>query len=288
MIPAAQDAFSAGESAVFLQEQVQDHAQRFAERLAVPLLDASTCAKDLEPGHAVIQFKGKVPAIQLTGRDVPGAVTVDFADKSMANRRRSGHNELLGKAVGWKQAHAPSVLDATGGFGRDAFLLADLGCRVDVCERNSAMALLFEDALARAAASEDSWLTSVVARMNLHHQDAQTLNFSVLEAVEVIYLDPMFPLDRRAAPAKEMQVLHQLLATQTPEPLPPGGEKRGVGENGGLAREAYDSALLAWARAQEVRRVVVKRPRRAPEIGGPSPGHSLSGKSVRFDVYPVS
>ena len=44
--------------------------------------------------------------------------------------------------------------------------------------------------------------------------------------------------------------------------------------------------LLQWARAQPVRRVVVKRPRRAPDLGGLAPGHRLSGRAVRFDVYP--
>ena len=285
VIPAAQEAFSVDDSTASSGDQ--GRAKRFAEHLAIPLLDASTRAKDLEPGHAVLEFRGNIPTIQLTGRDVPGAVTVDFADKSMATRRRAGHNELLGKAVGWKQAHAPRILDATGGFGRDAFLLADLGCRVDVCERDSAMALLFEDALARASASEDGWLASVTARMKLHRQDAQTLDLSLLDGVEVIYLDPMFPPDRRAAPAKEMQVLHQLLAPRASESLNEGERARGI-VNEDQARETYDSNLLAWARAQDVRRVVVKRPRRAPEIRGPSPGHSLSGKSVRFDVYPIS
>ena len=221
--------------------------------------------RDLEPGRGVLQIRDGVPLIQMTGRDAAGAVTVDFADKAMAVRRRGGHNELLGKAVGWKQAHAPRVLDATAGFGRDAFLLADLGCSVTVCERDPVMALLFREALARAALSDNPWLTSVVGRMRLYSQDAKDLDEAALRDVEVIYLDPMFPLDRRAAPAKEMQVLHQLLADT-----------------------AGDAALLSWARGQTVRRVVVKRPRRAPAIEGPAPGHSLTGKSVRFDVYPVS
>jgi 16S rRNA (guanine1516-N2)-methyltransferase len=42
---------------------------------------------------------------------------------------------------------------------------------------------------------------------------------------------------------------------------------------------------LHWALAQNVARVVVKRPLRAEPLGGTGPSHSLSGKAVRFDVY---
>ncbi|WP_439102529.1 class I SAM-dependent methyltransferase [Congregibacter sp.] len=263
-----------------------ERAGQLARRLGLPLLRPLQQARDLSLGQAVLQMTDGVPMIQLTGRGVPGPVTVDFADKTMAQRRRAGHNELLGKAVGWKQAHAPRVLDGTGGFGRDAFLLADLGCEVAVCERNLVMAALFEAALSRAAGSGDDWLVSVVHRITVHHQDAQSVAPSRLEAVEVIYLDPMFPLDRRAAPAKEMQILHKLLnpgerlqGSVPADSSRPGGEFPSQG--------AEDRALLQWARAQDVKRVVVKRPRRAPAIDGPPPGHSLTGKAVRFDVYPV-
>jgi 16S rRNA (guanine1516-N2)-methyltransferase len=87
--------------------------------------------------------------------------------------------------------------------------------------------------------------------------------------LDVIYLDPMFPEARRALPTKEMQVLHALL-----------------GEGPDAAAED-DRELLAWSLAQPVARVVAKRPRRAPPLPGPEPGHVLEGRSVRFDVYPL-
>ena len=43
-------------------------------------------------------------------------------------------------------------------------------------------------------------------------------------------------------------------------------------------------ALFAWALAQDVARVVVKRPPRAPALGGQRPSHCISGKAVRYDV----
>ena len=44
--------------------------------------------------------------------------------------------------------------------------------------------------------------------------------------------------------------------------------------------------LLAVALALASHRVVVKRPRKAPNIGGKLPGYVLEGKSCRYDVYP--
>ena len=43
-------------------------------------------------------------------------VRVDFASPGLQHRRRSGQNELLGRAVGVKGGERPSVLDATAGL----------------------------------------------------------------------------------------------------------------------------------------------------------------------------
>lgn len=254
----------------------QPLARELAAELAVPLLDTGLEASTLEPGKLVLTIDAGVPGIRLGGRGGPGAVSVDFADRALAARRRAGHNELLGRAVGWKAAKAPAVLDSTGGFGRDAFLLADLGCSVLLCERQPLMALLLDVAIQRAATSGDPWLADVCTRMQLHRGDARELESAPISSRDVIYLDPMFPLDRRAAPGKDMQVLHRLL-----------GAENGAGtgtENG--VKEDDGSGLFAWALEQPVARVVVKRPRRAAALPGPAPGHSLQGRSVRFDVYP--
>ena len=45
-------------------------------------------------------------------------------------------------------------------------------------------------------------------------------------------------------------------------------------------------ALLQAALALATHRVVVKRSRKAPAIGGEQPGYVLEGKSSRFDIYP--
>lgn len=175
---------------------------------------------------------------------------------------------MLGRAIGIRSGRTPAVLDATGGFGRDAFVLADLGCSVTLCERSPVMALLLEAALAEARADDD-WLREVTSLMQLFPGDARDLGPEHLAGIEVIYLDPMFPFERRALPTKEMQVLHALLDAAEAD----------------SGRVDDEEALLAWALASPVARVVAKRPLRAPELPGPAPSHVLRGRSVRFDVY---
>jgi 16S rRNA (guanine1516-N2)-methyltransferase len=46
-----------------------------------------------------------------------------------------------------------------------------------------------------------------------------------------------------------------------------------------------DEQLLAWALAQPVRRVVVKRPLKSAPLDSRKPSHVIKGKTVRFDVY---
>jgi 16S rRNA (guanine1516-N2)-methyltransferase len=73
----------------------------------------------------------------------------------------------------------------------------------------------------------------------------------------------MFPdRDKRARVKKEMALFHDLL---------------GAGDDA--------DELLKWALQQDVARVVVKRPPKAPELAGRKPSHIISGKAVRYDVY---
>ena len=201
------------------------------------------------------------------GRAVlPGPVSADFGNAAMRHRRRSGQNELLGRAVGVSASRQPPILDATAGLGRDSFVLADMGCSVTLCEREPVIAALLQWGLAAAAASEDAWLARVARRMALRTGDARDVFADGAVPADVIYLDPMFPpRDKSAAVKKEMALFQLLLDSDT------------------ARHEAAD--LLAWALGQDVARVVVKRPARAAPVAGAVPSHHIAGKAVRFDVY---
>lgn len=81
-----------------------------------------------------------------------GGIRVDFAGGTMAHRRRfgGGRGEAVAKAAGIKKSYLPSVVDATAGLGRDAFVLASLGCHVRMIERHPVVAALLDDGLQRA------------------------------------------------------------------------------------------------------------------------------------------
>ncbi|MEZ5571921.1 MAG: class I SAM-dependent methyltransferase [Halioglobus sp.] len=216
--------------------------------------------------QTVLLVSGRQRSLQRTGRGAPGPVAVDFGSSDMRHRRRSGGRELLGKAVGLDKKPLLSVLDATAGLGRDAFVLADLGCDILLCERQPVMAELLRAGLEIAAGSADSWLVDTVRRMELFPSDARLISPSRLQKIEVIYLDPMFPpRGKSAAVKKEMALFQQLLEPD--------------------AHEREGEALLLWALQQNAARVVVKRPIRASSLAALPPSHSITGKAVRYDVY---
>ena len=187
-------------------------------------------------------------------------VAIRFDSPAMLHRRHGGQNELLGKAVGVKRDRHPTVFDATGGLGRDAFVLADLGCRVTLCEQTPALAWLLRDAISCAQVSRYEGVRDAAERMTVHvgNSEAQSLG-----AATVIYMDPMFPERKKAAAVKKEAMLLQHLSAAND-----GGE-----------------SLMNWAWQQAVDRIVVKRPVKAPVLGERKVSFALSGKSVRFDVF---
>ena len=91
----------------------------------------------------------------------------------MTHRRKfgGGCGEAVAKAVGIKGDYLPDVVDATAGLGRDAFVLASVGCRVRMLERNPVVAALLDDGLARYADAEiGGWLQERAADPRLNRQ----------------------------------------------------------------------------------------------------------------------
>ncbi len=232
-------------------------ARAWAERLGLPLQD-DTAAFAVQVGADGLQ-------IQQLGPQAPGPVRVDFVEGQAAHRRQfgGGNGQMIAKAVGIAQGIRPQVLDATAGLGKDAFVLASLGCQMTLIERQPLIAALLEDGLARARADEE--VGPIVGRMRLLTGNAiERMRAWEGEAPQVIYLDPMFPhRDKSALVKKEMRVFRPLVGDDLDAP-----------------------ALLEAALALASHRVVVKRPRKAPIIDGPKPSHSLEGKSSRYDIYP--
>lgn len=200
------------------------------------------------------------------------AIRAGFHGSGLDYRREKGggRSEMIAKAVGLKGGKSPSVVDATAGLGVDAFVLASLGCSVTLLERVPAVNALLRDGLERSkkyAEKHDPELDEILSRMRLCEGEASAYlkRLASGEQPDVVYLDPMFP-DRKksAAVKKEMQIFHKLV---------------------GPDQDADRLLELALTRARE--RVVVKRPRIAPNLDGPVPSHVLKGKRNRYDVYIV-
>ena len=203
----------------------------------------------------------------LHGPEAPGPVRVDFVAGAVAHRRQfgGGSGQMIARAVGVQPGIRPSILDATAGLGRDAFVLASLGCDVTLIERHPLIAALLEDGLLRARG--DVAVGPIVACMRLLVGNAiEFMRAWGGEAPQVIYLDPMFPhREKSALVKKEMRLFRPLVGDDDDAP-----------------------ALLEAALALASHRVVVKRPRKAPvmDCAGVVPGYALEGNSSRFDIYP--
>lgn len=231
-------------------------ATGWAERLHLPLGGEAELA--LQLGQAGLQL------VDLS-ENAPGPVRVDFVEGAVAHRRLfgGGAGQMIAKAVGLQPGIRPTVVDATAGLGRDAFVLAQLGCAVTLIERNPLIAALLEDGLQRAMV--DTEVASIVAHMRLLCGDAiELLRQWQAEPPQVVYLDPMFPhRDKSALVKKEMRLFRPVVGDDDDAP-----------------------ALLEAALALATHRVVVKRARKAPAIAGPKPAYVLEGNSSRFDIYP--
>ena len=122
-----------------LDEAYQALAEQWAERLGLPL-DEPRAAFALQIGDQGLQ-------LQQLGPDAPGPVRVDFVEGGAAHRRLfgGGTGQMIAKAVGIQQGVRPRVLDATAGLGKDAFVLASLGCEMSLIERQPLIGALLED-----------------------------------------------------------------------------------------------------------------------------------------------
>lgn len=210
--------------------------------------------------------------LELRKRDEPklGAVFVDLVGGAVGHRRKfgGGKGQSIAKAVGLNKGATPSVLDATAGLGRDAFVLASLGCNVQMVERHPVVAALLDDGLARAKADPEigEWVSE---RLSLLHASSHDALVKLVEQGEelvrpdVVYLDPMFPHKKKSALVKkEMRVFQSLV---------------------GADNDADDLYEPAYTLA--TKRVVVKRPDYAGFLAGKTPSTQIATKKNRFDVY---
>ncbi|WP_201577529.1 class I SAM-dependent methyltransferase [Psychrobacter immobilis] len=202
-------------------------------------------------------------------------------------------SELLLQAA--KITSDSQVIDATAGFGHDSLILASTGAQVIMLEQQPLMALLLLAEQQRMSALAN-W-QKLMSRLQIINTDAlsyfKNSYFASLQAdannakevdakaIDVVYLDPMFPEDsyqdsktgKGAKVGKHMQALHQLASPPTSE------------EELQLLQSAQAVVRQNGQHTQLRGRVVVKRPQLAPLLANQQPSESWHNEAVRFDGY---
>ncbi|MCX7552418.1 class I SAM-dependent methyltransferase [Marinicella sp. S1101] len=174
--------------------------------------------------------------------------------------RAQGHlgGEHVVKACQIRGQKNIKLLDATCGLGIDSYLLHQAGFVVTAVERHPLIHALLKDALVRYENEHQRQL------FQLLYQDSKSLMDQ--EVYDVIYLDPMFPPKRKSAKNKKgMQLFQDLNHSHADE-----------------AVEMVEHALKA-----RTKRVVIKRPQKAPTVTKFKPTFQIPGKTCRFDAYQV-
>ncbi|MBO9493895.1 class I SAM-dependent methyltransferase [Thalassotalea sp. G20_0] len=248
---------------LFLLASDHPAIQALLEGLAAQLDTGFSHSLQYVDEDALVAFdaSGELAVQRAGSKEKP--IVVDFVGGKAGHRRKfgGGKGQDIAKAVGLNKGVKPSVLDATGGLGRDAFVLASLGCNVTLIERSPVVAALLADGLRRAL--EDSDVAPIAQQMSLLPGNAIELMGASDNQYDVVYLDPMFPHREKSALVKKEMRLFQDLLGDDPD-----------------ANQLLQPALnLARYR------VVVKRPRLAPDLNGQAPTYRLEGKACRYDIY---
>jgi len=187
----------------------------------------------------------------------------DFLQGAVNHRLRfgGGLRQHLPKAVGMKGGQSPTIIDATAGLGRDAFLLASLGSQVTLIERSDIIHELLAAGMdvARQAGGQQK---VIMDRMTLIHGDSITL-LPHMQA-DVVLVDPMHPPRQKSALVKaEMRAIRDIVGGDEDQQL-----------------------LIETALAMATKRVVLKWPAKAAPLMGLRPAsHQIIGKSIRYEIF---
>ncbi|NCN43949.1 MAG: 16S rRNA methyltransferase [Piscirickettsiaceae bacterium CG_4_9_14_3_um_filter_43_564] len=196
--------------------------------------------------------------------NMSGPVFIDFIQGKKNHRRQfgGGKGQPLARAVLAQQQ--PHIIDATAGMGGDGFVFAGLGCQVTLIERSPIIAALLADAIERTQHPDTPKdIRAIMERMTLIEADAADYLSQGAVHCDVVYCDPMYPEKKKTAAApKEMQALQQLVGS-----------------------DQDSQTLLAAALQVAQKRVVVKRPKKAQPLIGPTPNAQISSPNTRYDLY---
>lgn len=241
----------------------RQQAQAFSERFGFALVDHTR-------DDSLLQLRFHDERIELYDRQLDTAIHVDFLHGALAHRQKfgGGKGQAIAKAVGLgktaNKSRCLTILDATAGLARDAWVLATLGCRLTLVERSPVLYTLIRDGIERALQTQDDKhpvrrFTNLVLASSVLYMDHMDTD----SHPDVITIDPMYPARKKSALVKkDMQILHKLI-----------GPSEDEGE------------LLQTAVQHARQRVVVKRPIHAEPVANMPPDTQIRSKKTRYDIY---
>ncbi len=241
---------------------IYDKANTLANNLQIPLI-----IQEKQPDIKTdfyLTLNNNYLILHPQDKNLGKGLFVDFVEGKMAHRRKygGGKQQPLARAFGLHKGEMPDIIDATAGLGKDAFVLANLGCQIQLIEYSKIIAALLENGLQRAQQDQEigNWITT---RLSLICADSKIFLRNLEKKPTAIYLDPMYPARQKSALVKkEMRIFRQFLA------------ENDTGE------ELLDVALNV---AQK--RVVVKRPMNTPFLANKKPNAQIMSENTRFDLY---
>ena len=221
------------------------------------MLNQSDLSFEVSPEYILIEQSGENGRLQFHH---------SFHRPDFFYQRATSANQALLKACSNKQKTIRSLLDLTGGWGIDAFILAQHGKQVTMLEQNQKLVEIVAASLQNAALHRHS----AQAAANMQALCINAIDYlqqlaNNKKVFQCIYLDPMFPMHKSSAkPAREMQILQSMT------------ENTNIDQCFRLALKKTEN------------RVVVKRPAKAKFLLDLKPDFSHREKSIRFDVYLAS
>ncbi len=247
----------------YSSEEVKHAAMTFSKNNGYP------CVPDGDTQSA-LNLNYTTNFVELRDIEKNLSIHIDFLSGALAHRQKfgGGRGQSIAKAIGLKQGISlPSIIDATAGLAKDAYVLACLGCSMTLIERSPVISELINDAINRAEQDEHFRTIlangfKVVTQSSIDYLKQLKLSSDNL-IPDVVYLDPMFPERKKSAAVKKnMQILQKLL-----------GQDNDI-------QELFNIALQTAKK-----RVVVKRPKGAPLISEKKPDYTVDTKKMRYDVY---
>ena len=109
-------------------------------------------------------------------------------------------NQPFVKAIGFK-GKPLHILDVTAGWGKDAFLLAELGCHLVAIESHKLVFSFLKDFKEH---------TSTKGSLEFKLGDSLSYLKSLSEKPDVIYFDPLFSEDKKSLSQKSLRILQEL------------------------------------------------------------------------------